>query len=141
MEVRLIQEQNINPALERSISVLMEQLNPDLRSRRLAEIISESEDLYICGVWNGPELLGMASLAIYEVLSGKKGLIEDVVVDQKHRRKGVARILMEKLIQLAQEQGLDQLILFTGFHRKPAQQLYEHCGFTRKDSYQYIFNL
>jgi len=141
MEVRLIHQQDINPALEHSISILLEQLNPELQFRKLTEIISESKDLYILCVWEGPEILGMASLAIYKVLSGKKGLIEDVVVDQKHRRKGVARILMEKLIQLGQEQDLDQLMLYTGFHRKPAQQLYERCGFVRKDSYQYILNL
>ena len=138
MEVRILQKDEISPELEEGISALLKQLNPELKSGGLIEIISKSKDLYIVCAFEGHEVLGMASLAIYQVLSGKKGWIEDVVVDQKHRRKGVARMLTEKLIQLGKEQGLEQLLLYTGTHRKAAQQLYEKCGFERKNSYLYM---
>ena len=138
MELRILQEGDITPQLERSTSELMEQLNPELKPRGLVEIITTSSNLHILCAIEGEVLLGMASLAIYHVLSGKKGWIEDVVVDQKHRRKGVAKILTEELIRLSRELDLDQLLLYTGAHRKPAHQLYESCGFIRKNSYQYI---
>ncbi len=141
MELRILQEKGITPEIEHQISLLLEQLNPQLKPRRLAEVISESTNLYILCAMQGQEILGMASLAVYQVLSGRKGWMEDVVVDQKHRRKGVAKLLTEELIRLSREQGLDQLLLYTGAHRTAAHQLYEACGFIRKNSYQYILFL
>jgi len=141
MELRILQEKDISPEIEHQISLLLEQLNPQLKPRRLAEVISESTNLYILCAMQGQEIMGMASLAVYKVLSGKKGWMEDVVVDQKHRRKGVAKLLTEELIRLSREQGLDQLLLYTGAHRTAAHQLYEACGFIRKNSYQYILFL
>ncbi len=138
MEVKILRERDVNPELEHNISLLMKQLNPELKPPSLSHIIPESGNLYILCAFEGKELLGMATLAVYRVLSGEKGWIEDVVVDQKHRRKGVARILTEQLIQLSRDRGLDQLMLYTGTHRKAAQQLYEQCGFSKKNSYLYI---
>ena len=138
MELRILQGSDVTPEMERQISLLMDQLNPQLKPRGLAETITETGNFYILCALEGDKVLGMASLAIYQVLSGKKGWIEDVVVDQKQRRKGVAKILTQELIRLSRELGLDQLLLYTGAHRKAAHQLYEACGFIRKQSYQYI---
>ncbi|MBT8210045.1 MAG: GNAT family N-acetyltransferase [Eudoraea sp.] len=138
MEIRILQGSDVTTEMERQISLLMDQLNPQLKPRGLSETITDANNLYILCALEGDEVLGMASLAIYQVLSGKKGWIEDVVVDQNYRRKGVARILTEELIRLGRELGLDQLLLYTGAHRTAAHQLYEACGFIRKNSYQYI---
>jgi len=138
MEVKVLQEKDITLEMERQISSLMDQLNPQLRPRRLEEVTSESGNFYMLCAMEGNQILGMASLAFYWVLSGRKGWVEDVVVDQKHRRKGVAKLLTEELIRLSKALELDQLLLYTGAHRTAAHQLYAGCGFTRKNSYLYI---
>jgi len=137
MEIKVLQGKDITPQMELQISSLMHQLNPQLRPRHLAEVISESTNLYVLCVMEEQEIMGMASLALYTVLSGRKGWVEDVVVDQKHRRKGVAKLLTKNLIRLSKELELDQLLLYTGTHRKAAHQLYESCGFTMKGSRLY----
>ncbi|MCE2614002.1 GNAT family N-acetyltransferase [Flavobacteriaceae bacterium D16] len=137
MEIKVLQEKDITPEIEQQISLLMDQLNPLLRPQQLVDVISESTSLYVLCALEGKEIMGIASLALYSVLSGRKGWVEDVVVDQKHRRKGIAKLLTEELIRLSKELELDQLLLYTGTHRKEAHRLYESCGFSLKNSHLY----
>ncbi len=141
MEVSLLQPNDITPETEQQISVLLKQLNPALNLRQVKQRIDAASNVHWLCAREGEELLGMASLAIYQVLSGCKGWIEDVVVDQEHRRQGIARALTEELIRLAEVKGVDRLMLYTGHHRTGAQRLYQSCGFRLKDSHLYIMDI
>ena len=56
-------------------------------------------------------------------------VIEDVVVDPAHRRKGVAVALLGELERIARERSCKQLILLTESCREDARALYESAGF------------
>ncbi|XP_044515228.1 putative N-acetyltransferase 8B [Gracilinanus agilis] len=50
-------------------------------------------------------------------------------VDQEHRGQGIAKSLTQTLIQFAQDQGYDNVVLSTHALNYPAQRLYERLGF------------
>jgi GNAT superfamily N-acetyltransferase len=60
------------------------------------------------------------------LLRGLEGLVLNVYVDDAHRRQGVARRLMETLIDWAPGAGIVRLVL----HASPdGRRLYESLGF------------
>lgn len=73
-------------------------------------------------------------MAVYKVISGNKGWIEDVIVDQKYRGMGIGMKLIEKLLSISNEQKLSEVLLFTEEHRTSAISLYEKLGFIKKKS-------
>ncbi len=77
-------------------------------------------------------------MAVYRVISGSKGWIEDVVVDKDYRGMGIGRKLIEKLLAISIEQQLIEVLLFTEEHRTSAIELYEKLGFNKRDSNIYI---
>ena len=73
-----------------------------------------------------------ASMAIYRVISGYKGWIEDVVVDEFARGKKIGTQLIQQLITKGKELGLGEILLFTSPTNEAAIKLYENEGFKRK---------
>ncbi|MEX1096193.1 MAG: GNAT family N-acetyltransferase, partial [Planctomycetales bacterium] len=79
------------------------------------------------------EVIGAATLVVERKLihGGRRaGRIEDVVVDRRCRRRGIGRLLIERLCRLAAELGCYRVVLCcdprnTGF--------YERCGFREHD--------
>ena len=68
------------------------------------------------------------------LLVGREGLVLNVYVDPKHRRQGVARRLMETLIDWAPGAGIVRLVL----HAAPdGRRLYEALGF--RESNEMLF--
>lgn len=80
------------------------------------------------------EVVGMATLAAFPLVTGWRGHVDDVVVDDAHRGKGIARTLLEAIVELADERGLRTLDLTSRPSRTAAIALYESVGFVRRDS-------
>jgi ribosomal protein S18 acetylase RimI-like enzyme len=79
-------------------------------------------------------LVGMATLASFPLPTGVRGHLDDVVVDQELRGRGIARLLLEAVIELARERRLRTLDLTSRPSRESAIRLYEAAGFQRRDS-------
>jgi GNAT superfamily N-acetyltransferase len=62
-------------------------------------------------------------------------ILNDLFVSSAIRRGGVARALLERARQHAIETGAKGLMLSTGVTNKPAQALYESCGWRRDDEF------
>ena len=78
------------------------------------------------------ELIGTVMGIVCEELYGACRpflLIENLIVDKKHRRKGVARLLLAELENRARERGCWQMILVTEADRKDACAFYKVNGF------------
>lgn len=60
--------------------------------------------------------------------------MEDVVVDNKMRSKGIARALMLCMTGLAEQRGLRTLDLTSRASRESALRLYESVGFIRRET-------
>ena len=57
------------------------------------------------------------------------GVVEYMVVDEKKRRKGVGRELMEHCMKLAREAGCYKVMLTSDKRREGAHMFYESVGF------------
>ena len=65
-------------------------------------------------------------------------ILNDLFVRSDIRRGGVGRALLERARRHAVETGAKGLVLNTGVTNKPAQALYESCGWRRdEDFFQY----
>jgi RimJ/RimL family protein N-acetyltransferase len=55
-----------------------------------------------------------------------------LMVDKKHRRRGIGRALLEQAVKWARGAGVSKLELHVFPHNEPAIQLYEAFGFRRE---------
>ena len=62
-------------------------------------------------------------------------ILNDLFVRSDIRRGGVGRALLERARQHAADTGAKGLILSTAVTNKPAQTLYESCGWQRDDEF------
>ena len=80
-------------------------------------------------VWEGSELLGCGAL---KELDPKHGEIKSMRTAMVHRRKGVARAMLDHIIDEAKRRAYDRLSLETGSIEafEAAQNLYARFGFS-----------
>lgn len=139
MEIEILKKSDIDDSVRFQITELYKQLNDSIKQCPLHQILQEDNRVIfaVCSIEN--QIVGIALLATYKVISGHRGMVEDVVVDTEHRGKGIGRKLMEKLLEEAKHRNLDSVLLFSGHHREAAISLYKSLGFTLRDSG--IYNL
>lgn len=87
------------------------------------------------------DLVGMACLVPTIKINGTVGRIEHVVIDERHRGKGLGRLLVEAAIALGKSRGYRYLDLTTNPARSEANALYAKLGFVRQETNLYRFGL
>ncbi|WP_326763818.1 GNAT family N-acetyltransferase [Streptomyces sp. NBC_01591] len=83
--------------------------------------------------------VGMLTLIMFPLSSGRRGRIEDVVVDEAARGHGVGAALTEEALRLAEVAGVRTVDLTSRPSRQAANRLYERLGFQARDSKVYRF--
>ena len=136
--ITFLKKEMITPLIEEDVHRLFA-----LLSRRYQRTLSELfEDAlhapYVVGYIEEGRLHGMASMAIYKVISGYKGWIEDVVVDEMARGKKIGTQLIQQLIAKGKELGLGEILLFSSPTNEVAIKLYENEGFKRKGAEVFV---
>jgi ribosomal protein S18 acetylase RimI-like enzyme len=84
-------------------------------------------------------VLGTLTFVRYRVSSGIKGRIEDVIVDERARGRGVGEALVREGMRLANEAGVLMLELTSMPYRQAANRLYRRLGFVRKPTNVYVW--
>ena len=86
-------------------------------------------DITFWTVWSGGALLGCGAL---RELDPKHGEVKSMRTSPAHRRKGVARAVLELIVGVARSRAYARLSLETGSMKEfiPARRLYESFGFT-----------
>lgn len=138
MEIKLLSKKDVTESLQEQLSKLYLQLNAELKQLSLKTILKEEGYIDIAVCLENNELIGIAMMANYKVVSGYKGMIEDVVVSETHRGRGIGRKLMDILLLQAEKRQLNDVLLFSGHHRTAAISLYKSLGFTLKSSGLYV---
>lgn len=117
------------------IGALLPQLSTTARfdpERVLSLLEAQNADLFVAR--DSGRIVGMATLVTAPLLSGWHGSIEDVVVDQSARGRGIARRLLEAIIAESERRGVAKLDLTSRPSRESALRLYESVGFVRRDT-------
>lgn len=141
MTIELLKTEALTETIQAQIADLYLQLNAEIKQRPLSEILSTNNNVLVIVCKIDHKVVGTALLSTYKVISGYRGMVDDVVVDKSHRGKGIGRKLMEHLLEESKKIGLDEILLSTGHHRTPAIQLYTSLGFKLKESGLYNLNL
>ena len=120
---------------------LLPQLSPSvvvLEESDLRNIVdSESTKLFLAIDEDG--VFGMLSLVLFRIPTGRKAWVEDVVVDEKARGRGVGKLLTEHAIQVAREHGAHSVDLTSRPSREAANALYQRVGFEQRETNVYRF--
>ena len=87
------------------------------------------------------EIIGILSLTVYRVPTGVRSIIEDVVVDEHMRGRGVGEALVRHAIELARQAGASGVALTSNPQREAANQLYQALGFELRKTNPYFYQL
>ena len=85
----------------------------------------------------GGEVVGSLTLVIFPIPTGTRAWIEDVVVDEAARGRGVGAALTNEAVRLARAGGARTVDLTSRPARAAANRLYERLGFELRDSKVY----
>ncbi len=141
MTLETLIEEALTETIQKQVADLYRQLNADSKQRSLKEILQSNNNVHVIICKIDDKVVGTALLSTYKVISGFRGMVDDVVVDSAQRGKGIGRKLMERLLEEGKNLGLDEILLFTGHHRAPAIALYKSLGFTLRESGLYNLKL
>jgi ribosomal protein S18 acetylase RimI-like enzyme len=121
------------PQLSRSAAVP----TPDV----IREIVAAPANtvLLACEVRDGGRIVGMLTLVVFRIPTGVRAWIEDVVVDEAVRGRGVGEALSQEAVRRAVGLGARTVELTSRPSREPANRLYQRLGFVRRDSHVYRY--
>ena len=87
------------------------------------------------------QILGMLSLATFEIPTGVRAWVEDVVVDEAARGQGAGLALVEAAIEHAKTVGARTVDLTSRPTREAANRLYQRAGFQLRETNVYRVTL
>ncbi len=85
------------------------------------------------------QIIGMLTLIVYRVPTGIRARIEDVVVDESMRGRGIAVELVQRALEIAREKGADGVALTSNPKREAANRLYQKVGFKKWETNVYFY--
>ena len=86
-------------------------------------------------------IVGSLTLLLVRIPTGLRAIIEDVVVDEQCRGRGVGRALNEAALELARNAGAVTVDLTSRPSREAANRLYLSLGFVIRDTNVYRYQL
>ena len=139
----------VTPVMSASADVLAacHRLIPQLSSssapisaQELKEII-ESDTTVLFAALSNQEIVGLLTLAIFRIPTGVRAWIEDVVVDDQARGKGVGDALNRAALAEAGRRGAKTVDLTSRPSREAANRLYQRLGFKQRETNVYRYDL
>ena len=139
--MQIEQLKNIDNTVLKAFKKLIPQLTGrnSFPSREELQEILQAGNTFLFLARENDEILGTLSLVVYEIPTGKKAWIEDVVVDENARGKGVAASLVNHALKVAREKGIEKVDLTSTPARIAANRLYQKLGFMRRETNVYRF--
>jgi len=113
---------------------------PPLDAAALSDIASAPASTVLLAR-KGGQIVGTTTLVIFRIPTGVRAWIEDVVVDEAARGRGVGEALTLEALRMARQAEARTVDLTTRPSREAAGRLYERVGFSRRDSRVYRFTL
>lgn len=140
----ILQLKNADEKVVKEMQGLLAQLSSTLAGvsrERITQTVRSSQSAIFVAKDKG-KIVGTATILFCRSLSGGlHGFIEDVVVDEAYRGKGIGKALMEKLIACAQKKGAHHINLTSRPERDVANRLYQTLGFKRRETNMYRLRL
>jgi glucosamine-phosphate N-acetyltransferase len=104
-----------------------------------SKAINSTNQIYICYKYKGEKAVGFCSMVLKNNLwqQGKVAHLEELIVDENYRRKGIGKKLITEIVLIARFKGCKRIELDSAFTRKKAHVFYEDLGFKNR---AYLFS-
>lgn len=133
MKIHFLKKTDLTPTIEKQIQILFSELS-DIPTLSVESLLQLPQPPYIAVCSENDVVIGMATMAVYDIISGRKAWIEDVIVSSDYRKKGIGELLVQNLIKKAKELNVKAILLHSNPKREAAHRLYKRMGFAEKDS-------
>ncbi len=107
----------------------------------LHALVSDASSTLLVARDGENKIVGSLILITYKVPTGIRSIIEDVVVDESARGKGIGAALINKAIEIAKEKKAFNISLTSNPLRVAANKLYQKLGFQKRDTNPYQMKL
>jgi GNAT superfamily N-acetyltransferase len=136
--IRIERVDEATAEIESALARLLPQLNPTLElpdSERIRRLV-EDPAVTLLIAKDGDELVGTTTVIVYTTPFWIKARLDEVVVDQAARGRGVGEALVKAAMQIGRDRGAQvaELQSGRGEARKAAHRLYERLGFRIRDT-------
>lgn len=98
-------------------------------------------DGYVSKIEENGKLLGMGWIFPRQTMLRRQAVVEDMIVDESQRGKGLGEKILKDLIRWAKRQGIEVIELTTNPKRIAANFLYRKTGFKLHETNHYLLNL
>jgi ribosomal protein S18 acetylase RimI-like enzyme len=130
----------VTPELVAAFRRLTPQLSgtaPAPGGAELAEMVRSPATVLLMARDSEKGFVGSLTLALFRIPTGVRAWIEDVVVDEGSRGKGVAEVLCREALNRASAAGARTVDLTSRPSREAANRLYVRLGFVERDTNVY----
>ena len=137
--VRIESVSEATPEVRAALAHLLPQLNSQLpvpTMERLRAIIADPAVTLLLAR-DGEQIVGTTTVIVYTTPFWIKARLDEVVVDEPARGKGVGAALVKASLDLAREKGVEVVELQSGVRREEANRLYPRMGFTIRETNVY----
>jgi GNAT superfamily N-acetyltransferase len=127
------------PEVHEALARLLPQLNSQLpipSLERLQAIMADPASTLLVAR-NGDEIVGTTTLIVYTTPFWIKARLDEVVVDEAARGKGVGTALVKASLEIARRKGVEVVELQSGVQRVAANRLYPSLGFKLRETNVY----
>lgn len=140
--IRVSEATTVTPDLGAALERLVPQLSrssPPPTAEQLAEIVTSPATRLLVASRADGEVVGSLTLVLFRIPTGMRAWIEDVVVDEAGRGRGVGEALNRAALELASEAGARSVDLTSRPSREAANRLYRRLGFRCRDTNVYRY--
>jgi ribosomal protein S18 acetylase RimI-like enzyme len=142
--VRVEEATEVTPDLVEAFTRLTPQLsksNPAPTEAELREIVESPATVLFMARDDDGRYIGTLTLALFLIPTARRAWIEDVIVDESARGKGVGEALNRAALDRAKQEGAKTVDLTSRPSREAANRLYQRIGFKARDTNVYRYDL
>ncbi len=114
--------------------------NPPPTKEELVDLVGSGASHLLLAEEDGV-IYGSLTLVLFRIPTGIRAWIEDVVVDDAARGRGVGQLLNEHAIEMARAAGATTVDLTSRPSREAANRLYQRIGFVARNTNIYRYEL
>jgi ribosomal protein S18 acetylase RimI-like enzyme len=142
MSVAVEVVEHVSDELVKAFGRLLPQLSrsaPALGAEELAELAGWPGSQLLIAKVDG-QIMGTLTLVTFPIPTGMRAWIEDVVVDEAARGRGIGAALTNEAVRLAQAAGARTVDLTSRPSREAANRLYQRLGFQPRETNVYRYD-
>ena len=128
--------EKVHEAFDRLLPQLSSSARP-LSREEIQKLLAQECLPLVCALDDDDRILGMLSLVVFDIPTGRRAWIEDVVTDQAARGQGVGQSLVDAAVEHARELGAKTVDLTSRPTREAANRLYRRVGFLQRETNVY----